>query len=181
MTNSESTIRDDLLSEVRRFVEHARVCPGVRRIALIGSLATDKDNPKDADVLVTVDDDADLTQLATAGRRLKGHAQSRNQGADIFLSDPSGNYIGRICHWRECYPGIRASCDARHCGRRAFLHDDFDAVTLDEALIKTPPVEIWPKIVRRVKLPSDVETQLIEPIEMRHDETKSVGHAGVRH
>jgi len=168
VTNSESTIRDDLLSEVRRFVEHACVCPGVRRIALIGSLTTDKQHPKDADVLVTVDDDADLTPLASAGRRLKGHAQSRNKGADIFLANPSGNYIGRICHWRECRPGVRSSCDARHCGRRQFLHDDFDAVLLDPSLVKTAPLELWPKIVRRVELPSDVETQLIQRLEMRH-------------
>jgi predicted nucleotidyltransferase len=168
VANSELTIRNHLLSEVRHFVERARVCPGVRRIALIGSLVTDKDNPKDADVLVTVDDDADLTQLATAGRTLKGHAQSRNKGADIFLSDPAGNYIGRICHWRECRPGIRASCDARHCGRRAFLHDDLDAVMLDTALIKTPPLELWPKIVRRVELPRDVETRLVQSIEIHH-------------
>ena len=60
MTNSELTIRDNLLTEVLRFVERAYVCPGVRRIALVGSLATDKQNPKDADMLVTVDDDADL-------------------------------------------------------------------------------------------------------------------------
>jgi len=169
VTNSESTIRDDLLSEVRRFVEHARVCPGVRRIALIGSLTTNKENPKDADVLVTVDDDADLSQLATAGRRLKGHAQSRNKGADIFMADPSGNYIGRICHWRECRPGVRLSCDARHCGRRPFLHDDLDTVTLDASLIKTPPLELWPKIVRRVELPGDIERQLVQPIETRHE------------
>jgi len=169
MTNSDSTIRDHLLVEVRQFIERARACPGIRRIALIGSLATGKADPKDADVLVTVDDDADLAKLATAGRRLKGHAQSRNKGADIFLADPSGNYIGRICHWRECYPGVRASCDARHCGRRTFLHDDLDAVTLDTSLVKTPPLDLWPKIVRRVELPGDVETQLIQPIEMRHE------------
>jgi hypothetical protein len=157
-----------LLSEVRQFIEHARSCPGVRRIALIGSLATAKDDPKDADVLVIVNDDADLTPLATAGRRLKGHAQSRNKGADIFLANPSGKYIGRICHWRECRPGIRASCDARHCGRRAFLHDDLDDVTLDASLIKTPPLELWPKIVRRVELPGDVETLLAQPIGMNN-------------
>src|SRR5258705_1201568 len=169
VTNSNSTIRDHLLTEVRQFVERARVCLGVRRIALVGSLMTDKSGPKDADVLVTVDNDADLTPLATAGRRLKGHAQSRNKGADIFLADPSGNYIGRICHWRECYPGKRMSCEARHCGRRAFLHDDLDDVTWDAALIKAPPLDLWPKIVRRVELPGDVETQLIQPIEMRHE------------
>src|SRR5258705_5054944 len=160
MAETDSSIRCFLLQEVLRFVERAHTLPGVRRIALVGSLARDKDDPKDADVLVTVDNDADLTPLATAGRRLKGHAQSRNKGADIFLADPSGNYIGRICHWRECRPGIRASCDARHCGRRAFLHDDLDAVMLDTALIKTPPLELWPKIVRRVELPRDLETRL---------------------
>jgi predicted nucleotidyltransferase len=165
LAETELTIRAVLLSEVRQFVARARFFPGVRRIALIGSLATHKDDPKDADVLVTVDDDADLTHLATAGRRLKGHAQSRNRGADIFLVDPFGNYIGRICHWRECYPGVRASCDARHCGRRAFLHDDLDDVTLDASLIKTPPLELWPKIVRRAEIPDDVETQLVQPIE----------------
>jgi hypothetical protein len=174
LAESELTLRAVLLVEVARFVERARVCPGVLRIALIGSLATDKEDPKDAEVLITVDDDADLTQLATAGRRLKGHAQSRNKGADIFLADPSGNYIGRICHWRECYPGIRASCDARHCGRRAFLHDDLDDVTLDASLIKTPPLELWPKIVRRVELPGDVETLLAQPIGINNQTSDAI-------
>jgi predicted nucleotidyltransferase len=92
----DESIRSFLLSEVLRFVERARSCPGVRRIALVGSLVRDKHDPKDADVLVTVDDDADLASLATAGRGLKGRAQSRNKGADVFLADPSGTYIGRI-------------------------------------------------------------------------------------
>ena len=165
LTETESPIRDFLLSEVRRFVERACTCPGVQRIALVGSLARDKDDPKDADVLVTVEDGADLTSLATAGRGLKGRAQSRNKGADIFLADPAGRYIGRTCHWRECRPGIRVACDARHCGRRAFLHDDLAAVTLDTALVKAPPLELWPRVVRRVELPGDVETQLVRPIE----------------
>src|SRR6266568_4915891 len=112
VADTDFSIRGFLLSEVLRFVKYAATCPGVRRVAVVGSLATDKHDPKDADVLVIVDDDADLTPLAAAGRRLKGRAQSRNKGADIFLADPSGNYIGRTCHWRECRPGIRASCDA---------------------------------------------------------------------
>lgn len=158
--DGDSPIREFLLREVLNFVDRARTCPGVRRIALVGSLAKYKDDPKDADVLVTVDDDADLTSLAIAGRRLKGRAQSRNKGADIFLADPCGSYIGRTCHWRECRPGVRLACDARHCGRRAYLHDDLDAVTLDAVLVRSPPLELWPKLVRRVEIPGDVEIQL---------------------
>jgi hypothetical protein len=57
---------------------------GIRQIALIGSLATAKSQPKDADLLIWLDDDADLASLAAIGRQLKGRAQSRNGGADIF-------------------------------------------------------------------------------------------------
>jgi predicted nucleotidyltransferase len=160
----DESIRSFLLSEVLRFVERARSCPGVRRIALVGSLVRNKHDPKDADVLVTVDDDADLTSLATAGRGLKGRAQSRNKGADVFLADPSGTYIGRICHWRECRPGVRLACDARHCGRRPFLHDDLDVVTLDHGLVEAPPLELWPTVVPRARLPGDVKTQLVQPL-----------------
>ena len=160
----DESIRSFLLSEVLRFVELARSCPGVRRIALVGSLVRDKREPKDADVLVTVDDDADLASLATSGRRLKGRAQSRNKGADVFLADPSGTYIGRICHWRECRPGVRLACDARHCGRRPFLHDDLDVVTLDRGLVEAPPLELWPTVVPRARLPGDVKTELVQPL-----------------
>lgn len=167
MAETDSSIRRFLLHEVLCFVERTRTCPGVRRIALVGSLAKDKYDPKDADVLVTVDDDADLTSLATAGRKPKGRAQSRNKGADIFLADLSGNYIGRTSHWHECRPGIRVACDARHCGHRTFLHDDLDDVTLDQALVIAPPLELWPKVIRRVALPNDVEAQLVNHFECR--------------
>lgn len=130
--------------------------PGVRRIALVGSLTKEKADPKDADILVTVDDAADLADLATAARKLKGAAQTRNKGADVFLANPAGRYIGRICHWRECGPGIRTSCDARHCGRRHFLHDDLDDVTLDSLLVKEPPIEVWPIVVCRETVPGDL-------------------------
>jgi hypothetical protein len=130
-------------------------------------MVTDKRDPKDADVLVTVDDEADLAPLAAAGRRLKGRAQSQNKGADIFLASPFGKYIGRTCHWRECRPGIRVSCDAQHCGRRQFLHDDLDVIKLDSALIDSPPVELWPTLIRRVQVPVDVEELLLKQLETK--------------
>ena len=116
--------RRQLLEGLREFVTAARRIEGVRRISVLGSMLTTKADPKDVDLLLVVTDDADLTPLAKCGRRLKGHAQSINRGADVFLADERGQYIGRTCHWRDCRPGIRASCDARHCGQRPYLHDD---------------------------------------------------------
>src|SRR6266496_668037 len=106
------------------FSRAARRLPGVIRIALLGSLTTGKSDPKDVDLLLTVADGADLVPLATLGRKLRGRAQSLNRGADIFLADPAATYLGRICPWRDCRPGLRLRCDALHCGRRAHLHDD---------------------------------------------------------
>jgi len=140
-------LRSFLLAQVLRFTLKAAGLPGVSRIALMGSLATSKAVPKDADVLVSVTPDCSLDRLATAARALKGQAQTRNSGADIFLADLDGRYLGRICHWRECRPGIRLACRAQHCGRREFVHDDLQVVNLAPMLVALPPVELWPILV----------------------------------
>jgi len=62
----------------------------------MGSLATSGAIPKDADVLVTTNGTMDLGELARAGRRLKGSAQAINLGADNFLADVTGRYLGRM-------------------------------------------------------------------------------------
>jgi hypothetical protein len=129
------------------------------RIALVGSLVTSKAIPKDADVLVTIDGAMDLAALARVGRRLKGSAQTINLGADIFLADVTRRYLGRICHYRECYP--RVACLARQCGRRQYLNDDLQVVTLSKELLAAPPVDLWPNVVRRVTVPADVEALLL--------------------
>ena len=160
MQHSDLDIREFLIVEAFRFIHRVIRIPGVRRVAIIGSLTRPKADPKDIDILITVDDETDLTALATTARKLKGTAQTRNKGADIFLANPSGKYIGRICHWRECGPGIRATCDAQNCGRRYYLHDDLYDITLDPQLVKEPPVEVWPKVVCRVLAVSDLLTYL---------------------
>ena len=149
--------RQQLLDGLRRFVVSVRQIAGVRRIAVLGSIVTTKPDPKDIDVLVVVADDADLTPLATCSRRLQGHAQSFNRGADVFLADERGTYIGRMCHWKDCRPGVRRSCDALHCGRRPYLHDDLDAIRLNSTLVLSPPVTLWPYVERRGQLPPDVD------------------------
>lgn len=156
-TSSTGTVREEMLAGVLRFVRGVERIAGVRRIALIGSIVTTKPTPKDVDLLVTVTDDADLAPLARCARQLQGGLQGTNHWADVFLVDERGRYLGRTCTWRECRPGLRASCDALHCGWRPHLHDDLRDIRLTEAVIADPPVEIWPTVVRRTPVPRDVE------------------------
>jgi predicted nucleotidyltransferase len=157
MRDASENQRAGLLDGLQRFVSDARSVAGVRKIALVGSIVTAKPNPKDIDLLVVVADDADLIPLATHARRLQGHAQSLNRGADVFLANERGDYIGRTCRWKDCRPGIRQSCDARQCGRRPHLHDDLDALTLSKSVIAAPPLTLWPVVERRGQLPPDLE------------------------
>jgi hypothetical protein len=155
--------RRHLLGAVLAFVRAARSSPGVGRIALVGSLATEKPVPKDADVLITIDAAMDLESLARLGRRLKGAGQTINLGADVFLADAANCYLGRICHYRECH--ARALCRARHCGQRQHLNDDLQIVTLGLALISAPPIELCPRIVKRCAVPADTEALLLAELE----------------
>ena len=82
-----------------------------------------------------------------------------NRGADIFLADAQGRYIGRTCSWKTCGPGIRRSCDALNCGKRHYLHDDLKTVTLSQETVRTA-LELWPSLERRVGLPDDLEKLL---------------------
>lgn len=152
--------RQHLLAGIRRFVASVRTIAGVRPVALLGSIVSTKPDPKDIDVLVVVADDADLEPLARCARRLQGHAQGVNRGADVFLANEQDSYIGRTCHWKECRPGVRASCDAEHCGRRRYLHDDLGTVTLSRDVVVSPPVTLWPRVERRILLPPDVEERV---------------------
>ncbi len=152
-------MRQQLLSHLPWFVSAVTKLAGIRRIALLGSITSHKQNPKDIDFLVVVDDDVDLEPLARLGRKIKGRAQQMNRGADIFLADAQGRYIGRTCSWKTCGPGIRRSYDALNCGKRRYLHDDLEAVTLSQETVRTA-LELWPSLERRVGLPDDLEKLL---------------------
>lgn len=168
---AQPSTRDRLISEALAFVREVwewldrGTLIGVTRIALIGSLTTSEPDPKDVDLLVTITDQADLARLAKLARKLQGHAQSFNRGADVFLADPQDNYLGRTCPWKRCGPRIRSNCDALHCGRRPYLHDDLNAVRLPKSLIIAPPIELWPHVVTRASMPEDIEQDLIAALE----------------
>ncbi len=157
--SEEANIREHLLTGVRVFVASSSKLSGITRIALIGSLVTDKPEPKDADVLITISEVVDLGHLAQLGRKLKGKAQTRNAGADIFLCSEAGQYLGRTCSYRECHPRVR--CLGRQCAMGTWLCDDLGEITLSQTLIKEPPLEIWPKVVKRGYVPADVAAILL--------------------
>ena len=152
--------RSDLLDATIRFITSVVEVPGIQSISLLGSIITDGSDPKDIDLLLTITDDTDISVLAAHARRLQGRAQQLNRGADIFLADERGTYLGRTCHWKECRPGIRAACDAFHCGRRPHLHDDLGDIRLDPRTVTAPPVTLWPQVIKRVVLPLDVERMI---------------------
>ena len=158
MTEHHDT-RRVLLQALAEFVRSASTVTGVSRIAVIGSLLTDKPCPRDADVLVTVQDTADLRALATLGRKLKGTAQARDLGADIFLASTSGAYLGRTCSYRECHP--RRACHGLQCGAGRWLCDDLDVACLPAELIVAPPLELWPRVIVRTPIPQDTQRILI--------------------
>src|SRR5262249_20193652 len=116
-----------------------------------------------AERLVTIEGAMELTELARISRQLVGSAQTINLGADIFLADATGRYLGRVCRYRECHPRVR--CLAQHCGQKDHLNDDLHVVTLSQELITSPSVDLWPKVVRRVAVPADVENLLLTKLE----------------
>ena len=152
----DTPVREVLLHGVDFFVRRAVRLHGVQKIALVGSLASTKLAPKDADLVVWVEDSVDLAPLAALGRQLIGRMQSYGRGADVFLANSRGEYIGRTCLWKMCGPGIRAACDADHCGRRPYLHDDLGAVRLPADLLAEPPVVLWPDGQAASATPMDV-------------------------
>ncbi len=169
--------RADLLRAVLVFVRRARALPGVRRISLVGSLATSKRIPKDVDLLVEVEDGAPLSELAAAKRRLQGAVMKTGDGCgtDVFLCDPQGNYLGRICPWKSCAPGIRQGCEADHCAARTYLYDDLSRFRLDPSVISEPALRLWPETGSHGELPNDVRELLAAPLQGLCDQPSSGG------
>ena len=89
-------VRERLLGESVGFIRAVRRTPGIRSIAVVGSITTPKSAPKDIDFLLAVDDDADLAVLAMHSRRLQGRLQGFNLSVDTFLADGRGQYLGRV-------------------------------------------------------------------------------------
>lgn len=142
------------------FVRGVVKVAGVREVALIGSMTTAKESPKDIDFVVTVGRDVAWEDLARVTRRLKGTALSGGcGGADVFLAGDGGRYLGRVCSYRK--QRYRRACGAFRCGEAPYLCDDSALMRLARGTILEPPVHLWPAVQRRQALPADVEELLV--------------------
>ena len=157
------------------FVQQASQLNGISRIALIGSLATEKEEPKDVDMLVTIIDAVDMEvlavnmeTLATLGRKFAGRLQQINRGAEVFLADSQGNYLGRTCPWKVCGgvhyngAGVHYDCNGQQCGSR--IRADFSTIRLKKSIIRKPPLVLWPNVVALAPVPKDVQVGLVEKV-----------------
>ena len=152
--------RLDLIRLAFEFCRKAAEIKGVERIGMIGSITTTEQNPKDIDLVVTIGTNADMGILAKVGRQLQGRAQGLSSGADIFLVNDKQEYLGRVCHYSDCRPWIRASCQALNCGRNQYICDDLDSIRLDSDVVAHPPVVLYPQIIIQTQLPEDLSDAL---------------------
>jgi predicted nucleotidyltransferase len=144
--------RQLLLASARWFVKRERRVPGVERIALIGSLATDKCNPKDLDLLVSVLADAEIKPIATLARKTQGRCQRGRLGVDIFLAQ-GDEYVGRCCNYREPHP--RVACGGNRCDHEC-LHLCRTSFCMATEVVNAPPIILWPEFSRQLPPPADV-------------------------
>lgn len=154
--------RPALCEAVLEFVNKASKLDGVESISLLGSLTTDKRTPKDVDLLVVIRDSVSIQTLAKYKRSLLGKTMATGDscGADVFVCDTQHKYLGRMCSYRECHP--RRACDAQQCG--SYICNDFQSVTLETPLLKSPPIQLWPEVIERVDVPDDVRQLVVEAL-----------------
>ena len=123
---------------------------------------TNKPIPKDADVLVTIDDTTDLTGLARAGRRLKGLLKPSTLA-------PTSSSLMRLGVTSDAFASIASAIRAWHASPSiadaAPTSTMTHVVTLSKELLAAPPIDLWPDVVRRLKVPPDVDALLLTELE----------------
>ncbi|MCI0493853.1 zinc-ribbon domain containing protein [candidate division KSB1 bacterium] len=96
------------------FAHRAESIDSVSEIALCGSLAKGDPYPKDIDLAVILSSLNDIPALARAARKMSPLFHNW----DVFVFDSRLNYVGRLCHRREC-PGKSVDCIG--CGDMPFI------------------------------------------------------------
>ena len=156
MQKSSKTDRESLLYALNWFLDEVKQFKEVRQVALIGSICTNKPNPKDIDLLISIKPKTDLKKLATLRRKTQGRIGQGLLGTDMFIVE-DGRYLGRLCRYREPWPRVVCCNDNLICDRtRNYLCNTSNNFSIDKSIINNPPITIYPKFSTTIEIPNDV-------------------------
>jgi predicted nucleotidyltransferase len=96
------------------FAQRAESIETVLEIALFGSLAKGDPYPKDIDLAVIVSSLDNISALARTARKMR----SLFHNWDVFVFNSNLNYVGRLCHRKQCPSG---SVECIGCGDIPFI------------------------------------------------------------
>lgn len=96
------------------FAQRSHSIDNVLEIALFGSLAKGDPHPGDIDLAVIISSLEHTPALARSARKMS----SLFHNWDVFVFDSNLNYVGRVCHHRECPSG---SVECIGCGDIPFI------------------------------------------------------------
>lgn len=157
---NEASMNDYILftQAVQHFAEKAKKLASVQELILCGSMAAGDPFPGDIDMGVVLSNLDELPQLARFCRQIS----STTHAWEVFVFTMDRNYIGRICHKREC--PARYPCDATDCGKRPHLRN-IRGFRFDESLFLAPELKVlWNRHEESVLLARRKELNLIAPV-----------------
>lgn len=154
-------IREAFIKNALEFAEQLSRKEGVRRVAIVREITQPVKKPHILCLLVTIGEEAPVKPIADVGRKLTGRMLSMPEsvGSDVFLANEQHEYLGRTCNYRECHP--RAACRGGQC-YGTYICNDFHIFTLEKEVIESPPVEVFPRVVIRDRIPDDLRQALEE-------------------
>jgi predicted nucleotidyltransferase len=103
-----------LRKAAKEFAQQAEFIQSVQEVALFGSLAKGDPYPKDIDLAVIVSSLDHIPVLARAARKMG----SLFHNWDVFVFNSRLNYVGRLCHRKECPCG---AVECIGCGDIPFI------------------------------------------------------------
>lgn len=154
-------IRTIFIQHALEFAEQLSRKQGVLRVAIVREITQPVKEPEILCLLVTISEEAPIRPIADIGRKLAGRMLSmpRAAGSDLFLANEQHEYLGRTCLYRECHPRVR--CEGNQCNG-SYICNDFHVFTLEKEVIQSPPVEVFPRVVIRDRIPNDLRRALEE-------------------
>ncbi|UCH88118.1 MAG: zinc-ribbon domain containing protein [Thermoplasmata archaeon] len=141
----------------KEFAEKAHKLSSTLEIAVVGSVAGNDPYPDDIDMAIIIKDLNDIALLAKYARQMS----SIYHNWDGFLFDKDLNYIGRICHRREC-PGQSVECKVPGCGENTHIKviDDFE---FDEVKFFKSPIDVtWKSSTESLLISRKNELGIVE-------------------